>query len=404
MQMLFQAGVSMNGDGQHSRKSGHHDDRTNNRNLSKDRRHVVVLGAGTGGLWTARRLAKENVDVTLVDRQNYYTFFPLLYQVGAAELGADNIVQPLRRFFQKHPNVRIVQAEVEKIDLNKKRVTTSHHSIPYDYLVIGLGSKPNFYGIHGVQEYALTLKSLEQAIALRNHILTAFARASSEPAVEEQRKWLTFVIVGGGPTGVEYAGALMELIRGSLVKDYPSLDVDQVRVLLLEAGGHLLDNLPRSLGDYAVARLRKMGVEVQLNAQLVQLTRDEAILKDGTHIAARSVIWTAGLQGNLPGNQWGLTTTRRNQIEVLPTLQLPNHPEVYVVGDLAAIQQDGRPLPMVVQVGIQTGVMAAHNIVGQLAGQAPLPFRYKDLGTLGVIGRNAAVAYLWNRSFTGFLA
>jgi NADH dehydrogenase len=196
----------------------------------------------------------------------------------------------------------------------------------------------------------------------------------------------------------------MELIGGSLVKDYPTLDFSQVRILLLEAEDHLLDGLPRSLSDYTVARLRKMGVEVQLNAQLVRLTPEEAILKDGTRIATRSVIWTAGLQGNLPDGQWGLATTQRHQIEVLPTLQLPAHPEVYVVGDLAALQQAGRPLPMVVQVGIQTGVMAARNIISQLAGQEPLPFAYQDKGTLGVIGRNAAVAYLWNRPFTGFLA
>jgi NADH dehydrogenase len=405
MQILFRGNTKVNGDGRNSRSNGQSGDSLNSSNISQERRHhIVVLGAGFGGLWAARTLAEAEVDITLVDSQNYHTFFPLLYQVGAAELGPDDIAQPLRRIFQKNSNVRIMQAEVETIDLDAKSVTTSHHTIPYDSLVIGLGSKPNFYGIPGVENYALTLKSLEQGIALRNHILTAFERAACEPEPEEQRKWLTFVIVGGGPTGVEFAGALMELIHGSLSKDYPRLDLSQARVLLLEAADHLLEGMPRPLSDYTVARLQKMGVEVQLNSQLVRLTQDEAILKDGTRIPSRSVVWTAGVQGNLPGDQWGLATTRRNQVEVLPTLQVPDCPNIYVVGDLAAVKQDGRPLPMVAQVGIQTGVTAAHNIIRQLAGQDPLPFRYRDKGTLAVIGRNAAVAYIWNRSFTGFLA
>jgi NADH dehydrogenase len=366
--------------------------------------NVVVLGAGFGGLWAVKTLADGPVDVLLIDRHNYHTFFPLLYQVGAAELVPEDITHPLRKIFWKRTNVRFFLGEVQGVDLSAKVVRIPGHEIRYDYLLIALGSKPNFYDIPGLAEYAFTLKSLEQGIALRNQILTCFERAACEEDPELQQAWLTFTIAGGGPTGVEFAGALMELIHGSLDKDFPGLDLRHVRVVLLEASDHLLNGIPDELSDYTLKRLRKMGVEVHLNSRLVKVTSHEVFLKDGTRISSRTVIWTAGVLGNIPGDQWGLATNRLNQVEVLPTLQVPGHPEIYIAGDLAGIQQDGHPLPMVAQIGIQTGTAAGRNILRQISGQPPLPFHYRDKGTLDVIGRNAAVAYIWRRAFRGFLA
>ena len=368
------------------------------------RPNVAVLGAGFGGLWAARTLADGPVNVLLIDRHNYHTFFPLLYQVGAAELEPEDITQPLRKIFWKRSNVRFFLGEVQGVDLSAKVVRIPDHEIRYDYLVIALGSKPNFYAVPGLAEHAFTLKSVEQGIALRNQILTCFERAACEVDLGLRQAWLTFTIVGGGPTGVEFAGALMELIRGSLDKDFPNLDFKQVRILLLEASDHLLNGTPKELSDYTQKRLRKMGVQVHLKSHLVKITPREVFLEDGTRISSRTVIWTAGVRGNIPGDQWGLATNRLNQVEVLPTLQVPGHPEVYIAGDLAGIQQDGHPLPMVAQMGIQTGSTAARNILRQVTGRTPLPFRYHDKGTLDVIGRNAAVAHIWGRAFRGFSA
>jgi NADH:quinone reductase (non-electrogenic) len=368
------------------------------------RPNVVVLGAGFGGLWAAKTLAYGPANVLLIDRHNYHTFFPLLYQIGAAELEPEDIAQPLRKIFWKRSNVHFYLGEVQEIDLSAKAVKIPDHEIHYDYLVIALGSQPNFYGIPSVAEYAFTLKSLEQGVALRNQILTCFERAAGEVDAGLRQAWLTFTIVGGGPTGVEFAGALIELIRGSLNKDFPDLDFRQVRILLLEASDHLLDGMPKELSDYAQKRLMKMGVDVRLKSPLVKITPQEVFVKDGSRVASRTVIWTAGVHGNIPGDPWGLATNRHNQVEVLPTLQVPDHPEVYIVGDLVGIQPDGHPLPMVAQVGIQTGTAAGRNILRQLAGQPPLPFRYHDKGTLDAIGRNAAAAYIWHRAFRGFPA
>ncbi|MBP1693650.1 MAG: putative oxidoreductase [Chloroflexi bacterium] len=375
--------------------------------VDKDKGHrpdVLVLGAGFGGLWAAKTLAEGPVNVLLVDRHNYHTFFPLLYQVGAAELDPEDITQPLRRIFWNQSNVRFYLGEVQWVDLATKVVRIPDHEISYDYLVIALGSKPNFYGIPGLTEYAFTLKSVDEGVALRNHILTCFERAACEEDLKLRQAWLTFAIIGGGPTGVEFAGALMELIQGSLDKDFPNLDFKQVRLILMEASDHLLHGMPEELSEYTQKHLEKKGVEVRLDSQLVEVTSHEVLLKNGIRIAARTVIWLAGVRGNIPGDQWQLATNRLNQVEVLPTLQVPGHPEVYIVGDLAGIQQNGKPLPMVAQTGIQTGIAAGQNILRQEAGQPPLPFRYHDKGSLDVIGRNSAVAYIWRRPFRGFLA
>jgi len=365
---------------------------------------VVILGAGFGGLWSARLLARFQADIVVLDRNNFHTFLPLLYQVAAAELEPEEIVYPLRSILRRYPNVQFLMNQVTRIDIDAKVVETKDHTFPYDFLILAMGSASHFFGIPGAEQHAFQLKTLEQAIRLRNHILYCFERALCEPQAEIRRRMLTFAIVGGGPTGVEFAGALAELIRGPLIKDYPTLDFNEVRVILLEATDHLLTGFPERLQNYAVSRLRRMGIEVQLEAAVSEIGPQSLRLKDGSLIPLETVVWTAGVRG-LPLEHTGeLPVARNGRISVAPTLQIPEHPEIYVVGDLAHIEEDGSPLPMVAPVAIQQGEMAARNIARQLAGVQPLPFHYKDPGTMVTIGRNSAVALVKGRSFTGFPA
>jgi NADH:ubiquinone reductase (H+-translocating) len=382
-------------------KTSVHENPRNGRQVQRPT--VVVLGAGFGGLWATRTFANRPVNVVLIDRHNYHTFFMLLYQVGAAELEPEDIAQPLRKILWNQANVRFHIGEVAGIDYSEKTVQLRDSRVHYDYLVVALGSKPNYYGIPGAAEFAYSLKSLDDGVVLRNQILRSFEQAACETDTERRQSWLTFIIVGGGATGVEFAGALMELINGGLHRDFPNLDLKQVQVLLLEASDRLLHEMPDSLSEYARERLEKMGVQVYLNARLIQVTPEDVLLKDGNRIPSRTVIWTAGVTGNFVGGG-GVTINRNNQVEVLPTLQVPGQPEVYVVGDSARIEQDGAPLPMVSQTGIQTGTWAARNILRQLAGQQPLPFRYRDYGAWDVIGRNDAVIHLPRLSIRGFVA
>jgi NADH:ubiquinone reductase (H+-translocating) len=368
------------------------------------RPRVVVLGVGFSGLFAVESLGNTGMDVTVIDRHNYHTFFPLVYQVAAAELEPEDIAYPVRHIFRKWRNVRFILGSVDQVDFDYRLVKTGTHTIPYDYLIIGLGSQPFFFGVQGADDYAYPLKSLEQAIALRNQILYCFERASCEANAQERQRWLTFAIVGGGPTGVELAGTMAELIHETLERDYPNLKVNQTRVVLIEAGEHLLTGFSTHLGDYARARLEKMGVEVMVKAQVVEIGPHSLRLKDSMELLSRTVTWTAGVQAFRGASQWGLPTARNGQIEILPTLQAPGHPEVYVTGDLAHFLVDGRPLPMVAQVAIQEGQAAARNILRQAQGKEPQPFHYHDRGMLAVIGRNSAVAEIWGREWTGFIA
>ncbi|WP_298981792.1 NAD(P)/FAD-dependent oxidoreductase [Caldilinea sp.] len=365
---------------------------------------VAIVGAGFGGLWAARALAHTPVQVLLLDRNNYHTFLPLLYQVAAAELEPEAIAYPVRSILRRMPNVSFALAEVRQVDLNSRRLETSAGAISYDFLILAAGSAPHFFGTPGAETHALPLKSMADAIAVRNRVLLNYEKASLEPNPERRRQTLTFVIVGGGPTGVEFAGALAELMKGPLRRDFPSLRSSPGRVVLVEAMDALLPGFPPRLQTYAAERLRRMGVEVLLRAPVTRVTENTVTLKDGTHIDAETVVWTAGVQGISPAAHWGLPTARSGRVAVLPTLQTPNHPEVYVIGDLAYVEQDGSPLPMVAPVAIQQGRFAAQNVLRQLWGQQPLPFRYRDQGAMVTIGRNAAVVQLRNLEFTGFPA
>ncbi len=376
-------------------------------NYHEENKHyrVVILGAGFGGLWATKTLVRHPVDICIIDQNNYHTFFPLLYQVAAAELEPEDIAYPVRSIIRKFQNVRFLLAKVNKIDLKAQTIETDICVVSYDFLILAAGSTTHFFSIKGASEYAYPLKTLEHAVNLRNQIITCFERALYGPDEELQKSLLTFVTVGGGSTGVEFAGALAELIYGPMRRDYRNLDFKKVKIILLEAGERLLSNLPDRLGDYALERLNRMGVEVRFNSKVSEVRPDEVKLVDGSVIQAYTVVWTAGVRGEPVLTDLELPTNPNGRVAVLNTLQIPDHPNVYAVGDLAYSEEDGHPLPMVAPVAIQQGVAAGKNIARQISGKPPVPFHYRDRGIMAVIGRRAAVAYLFNRfCFTGFLA
>lgn len=368
------------------------------------RPRVVIIGSGFGGIAAARTLARSQVEVLLIDRNNYHTFIPLLYQVAVAQLQPEQVAYPVRSILRRLPHANFLMAEVKQIDFVNQVVETEKAAIPYDFLIASTGSQTQFLGIPGAAKYALPIKTLSEAVYLRNHILSCFEQAVLEPDATQRQSLLTFVIVGGGATGVELAGALIELIQGSLIKDYPRLDLRQVRVILLQGRDRLLADLPLKLCDYTHKHLRRMGVKVHLQAKVSQVTPNGVYLADGTNILAKTVIWTAGVVAAPLTPTGEMFPAAKNQVAVLPTLQLPEYPQVYVIGDSAYVEQDGKPLPLVAPVAIQQGTKAAQNILLQLQHQQPKPFCYVDKGRAAIIARNAGVAQAGKLKFTGFLA
>jgi len=377
---------------------------------SSDRPRVVIVGAGFGGLAAVRHLSKAPVRITVVDRNNYHSFLPLVYQVAAAELKTTDIAYPVRSILRRKRAVEFILAEVQGVDLDKKVLLTGGAPIPYDFLILAPGSGPNTFGIPGAREYAFPLTTVPHAVNLRNQILRCFEEAVHEPDPERRQAALTFIVVGGGATGVEYAGALTELIHGPLVKDYRTLNVDEMRVILLEAIDSLLPVLPDKLRTYTAARLKKVGVDVRLKTPVAQVSPEAVTLKDGTVIPTRTVIWTAGVQGDPRFKASGLPVTPNGRVAVLPTLQVPDHPEAYVIGDLAYVPQNGSAVPMVASGAVQEATVATANILRQIRGEELQNFYYKSPGMMVTIGRNAGVASLplpvirRTVSFTGFFA
>lgn len=372
--------------------------------MANNRPRVVIVGAGFGGLWAARTLAGSSVDALIIDRNNYHTFLPLLYQVAAAELEPEQIIYPVRTILRKLPNTAFAMAEVTGLDVANQTIEASGSTIPYDYLILAMGSTSHYFGIPGAAEYTYPLKTLEHGTAIRNHILCCFERAVYETSAEARQRILTFTIVGGGATGVEFAGSLAELIRGPLVKDYPQIDFRKVKILLLEAADSLIAMMPERSRKYALERLRWMGVDVRLKTEVSRIEPDAVHLKSGEIVPTETVVWTAGVRGEPAAEAWGLPVARAGRMRLLTTLQLAEHPNIYVVGDLAYEEEDDRPLPMVAPVAVQQGITAANNILRQISGQDPQPFHYRDRGTMVTIGRNAAVARIGNRNYTGFFA
>jgi NADH dehydrogenase len=365
---------------------------------------VVIVGAGFGGLRAARALRKAPVDVVLVDRRNYHLFQPLLYQVATAGLEPEQIARPVRAVLRRQKNFEFRMTEVTGLESGAKRLLTADGPIAYDYVILAVGGETNYFGLPGVPEHGFGLKDVPEAIRIRNHVLHAFERAMLEPDPERRRAELTFVVVGGGPTGVEMAGALSELIRLVLVKDYPRLNIKDVRVLLLEATDRLLGPMPARLREAAAETLWRKHVEVRFGATVADYDGKRVVLKSGEVIPAGTLIWAAGAKAVQLTSHLGLPTARQGRIPVSETLQVSGHDGVYVIGDAAYLEADGEPLPMMAPVAIQMAETVARNIRRQLDGAAPIPFRYHDPGSLATIGRNAAVAYIWGIGFTGFPA
>jgi NADH dehydrogenase len=367
--------------------------------------HVVIVGAGFGGMEVARRLAKAPVTITLIDKHNYHLFQPLLYQVAIAGLVPSQIAYPLRTIFRKQKNLTFEMGEVTAIDFDSRYVKTNGSVIAYDYLVLAVGGQTNFFGNNSVEQNGFQLKSIESAITLRNHLLKTFEQANHEVDADKRKVMLTFVVVGGGPTGVETAGALAELIIHVMAKDYPHMDLKDVHVLLLEAGQSVMPSYPDELRKSTNDLLKGKKVEVLVNTKLVDYNGRVITLGDGRHINTHTLIWTAGVKAAGMLDSLGLEQAGAGRVRVADRLQVRDHAEVFVIGDAAYLQNgNGQPLPMLSTVAIQQGKATAQNIQKIIQGQQPEPFHYKDPGLLATIGRNAAVARIWGLSFSGFFA
>ena len=367
------------------------------------RPRVVIAGAGFAGLTCARALKRAPVDVLLVDRNNYHLFTPLLYQVASALLDPGEIARPVRQLIRPLANAEFLLANVTGADFEKRQLLTDHGPLPYDYLVLATGSQSDYFGKASLEQHAFGLKELDEGLAIRNRVLQRFEESRWTADREERRSLLTFVVVGGGPTGVEMAGALSELISLVLRKDYHDLDLGLARVILLEAAGTLLGTFEPSLREAARRSLERKGVEVLFNARVEDVTSGSIRLADGHEIFGSTVIWTAGVRASDVGKALGLTLGRQARIQVLPTLQAPGHPEVFVIGDLAGAVDGDAPLPMLIPVAMQEGKKVAATINDLQRSYSATNFRYKDPGIMATIGRNSAVAQLGAIHLTGFL-
>lgn len=360
---------------------------------SAARPRVVILGGGFAGLGAAQALEDSDVDIVLVDQHDYHTFQPLLYQVATDLLETTAVGHPLRDLFHDQPNVTVHEATVTAIDLGKREVQLSEMDpLQYDYLVLALGAQVNFFGIEGANEHAFPMYTLADAVRLRAHVLSKWEAADKDHALLDDGT-LNIVVVGGGPTGVESAGALAELYRNVFSADYPTIPQEQARIILIEAGDDLFTMFKPKLRAYAQKTLGKMNVEVLTGEMVSSIAPDRVKLKSGTELPAHTLIWGAGLQAHPIVHSLGVELQRGNRVTVGPDLTLAEHPEVYAVGDIAWITdpQTNQVLPQLGSVGLQSGEWAGANIARALAGNETKPFEYNDKGTMATIGRGAAV-------------
>ncbi len=368
----------------------------------KKRLRAVVVGAGFGGMQAAQSLSKSGADVLLIDRNNYNTFVPLLYQVAAAQIEPELIAYPIRTILRGAPRTQFLRAEVQRVDFARQVVETDSSDIPYDYLVMATGSQTQYLGVSGAAENAFPLRTLEQAIALRHHILQCLEQASqtSDPLLQQQL--LTFVIVGGGPTGVEMAGTLTEL-KKAVKKDYPTLDLREMRIVIVQSSNTLLSNLPSRLGRYTARKLSRLKVEVMLNTRVSQVSAQTVAFAEGSGLPTTTVVWAAGLEAAMPETATAAEQAQKQKVKVRDTLQLIDHDNVYVIGDLAYVQQNGKPLAGVAPEALQQGVAIARNIRRQIKGKDPKPFSYFNKGRLAIIGGYSGVGKIGPILLTGFL-
>lgn len=364
---------------------------------------VVIVGAGFGGLQAAQSLAHKRVEVILIDRHNYHTFIPLLYQVATAQLAPEQVAVPIRTLLRKANNLKFLQGNVQQIDFVAREIKTTENTLTYDYLVLATGSKSQFFKISGADKYAFQLKTLSQAIKLRNHLLNCFEAANQTTDYALRSQLLTIAIVGGGATGVELAGSLTELITNSLHRDFPQLKPSEVKLLLIQSGDRLFREFPQSLGDYTTKKLRRLGIKVLLGSKVATVTADGLELDDGTPIESATVIWAVGVKGAIPKCFPSTSISKQHQINVLPTLQLANYPEVYAIGDLANITDHPQSLSGVAPEALQQGVYVASAISKRLQGKRIKPFSYFNKGRLAIIGGYSGIGQIGKIKLQGFL-
>lgn len=366
--------------------------------------HVVIVGAGFGGLYAARALKNAPLQVTLVDRRNHHLFQPLLYQVATAGLSPGDIAYPIRAAVSGQKNTRVWLGEAAAVDLTARKVVLRDGHLSYDFLILATGARHSYFGHAEWETLAPGLKTLEDALEIRRRILLAFERAERETNEAKRRQALTFVVVGGGPTGVELAGAIAEVARQVMVRDFRAMDPREARIILVEAGPRILPTYPEDLSAKAAASLEKIGVEVWRQSPVTSIEPGR-VVAGGREIQAATVLWAAGVAASPLAGTLGVNLDRAARVSVEADLTLPGHPEVFVIGDLAVFaHQTGKPLPGVAPVAIQQGRHAANNILRSLSDRPYEPFRYVDRGNLATIGRAAAVADLGKLKFSGFFA
>jgi len=365
---------------------------------------VVIIGAGFGGLSTAKALSGGPFDVTVVDRYNYHLFQPLLYQVATAALSPADIASPIRTIFRHRPHVSVELANVSGIDVARNEVIAEGRRIPFNYLVVATGAQQAYFGHVDWAQYASGLKTIDAATYLRQRILLAFEKAETEPDASERRRLLNFVVVGGGPTGVELAGAIAELAKRALASDFRTIDPRSARIVLVEAGPRVLSPFDESLSRSALRALEQLGVEIRLGSEVTGCD-DAGISMGKERIESRTIMWAAGVEAS-PAGQWlGAESDRAGRVKVEPDLSLPGHPHVFVIGDTAfLVGADGKPLPGVAPVAKQQGVYVARAIAARASGESVPPFRYRDYGMLATIGRGRAVAQIGRLRFSGLVA
>lgn len=365
--------------------------------------NVVIIGAGFGGLYAAKALRKARVKVTVIDRRNHHLFQPLLYQVATAALNPSDIATPIRRVLRKQKNVEVLLAEAVGVDRARRRVLLDAGEVEYDHLIVATGATHSYFGRRDWMPLAPGLKTVEDATEIRRRVLLAYEMAERETDEEQRRLWTTFAIVGAGPTGVELAGTLAEVARYTLRKDFRHVDPKQTRVVLLEAGPRVLPSYPESLSDAAQKQLHDLGVEVSVGTPVTEIRPDGVMLGSGW-IGARTVLWAAGVAASALGKSLDAPLDRAGRVRVTPMLTLPGDERVYVIGDLAVVEQDGKIVPGVAPAAIQEGRHAAANILRTINCEPARPFRYRDKGSLATIGRGAAVADFGRLKFSGVLA
>jgi NADH dehydrogenase len=364
---------------------------------------VVILGGGFGGLNAARALRRAPAEILLLDRQNHHLFQPLLYQVATAALNPSDIATPIRRILRHQENVEVQLAEALAIDPAARKVVLADGEVSYDFLIVATGATHSYFGHDEWAEHAPGLKSIEDALEIRRRVLFAFEAAERETDPARRRAWLTFVVVGGGPTGVELAGALSEIARHALALDFRRIDPAQAHVILMEGAPRVLPVYVEELSEKARQQLIGLGVDVRTGQQ-VSVVNEEGVKVGAARIEARTVLWAAGVAASPLARSLGVPLDRAGRVRVEPDLTVPGHREISVIGDLTSLEQDGRPIPGVAPAAIQEGLHAARNIVRSLQGKPPQRFRYKDKGSLATIGRAAGIADLHWVRLSGLLA